>query len=397
MFHQRSTLIKRLADIRCSVQIPSVTAQSDLDVFSICPTVTGDITISGTMTAATIPSSVQAIEGTVVVVNNTRIASIRAETLVNITGAGFSNLSSLTSLDMPALKLVGDPQTQDGGLFFWELPSLPKIYLPNLTELAWLDVWRSAPYPFHGLPVDFPSLENIWASALFDGVVSVEIPSLMTAGLGARFNQNALSFWDIKDFNYLSVPSLVSVAGLEVGDSASLTSLSFPKLTTINGPFTITNNSALLTLAGFPLLKTSGTINITGSFSTVSLPSLNGVFGDVYIRSSNGSFQCPIPQLMSDVVQGGYSFTCGNITSGFGGNTDNQSNHAGEIVGGIFLLILLAAIYGCCRHNGHRRATEHRRRDSPLDHANRVFDKVHHGIVRGSQRGVNRILNELSS
>ena len=309
----KHTLIKPAAS-ECSVQIQSVTAQSDLDVFNNCRTVTGGITIRDTtMTAITIPSSVQAIEGPLYVENNTRIASIQAESLVNITGETvFGNLSSLTTFDMPALKFVGDPQTEYGGIDFWELPMLETLSLPNLTEIAWLNVISSDPSGI--LNVEFPALAVSWAGALFQGITSLEIPSLRTVGLGT-YTQGPLSFWDIQKFNSLSAPSLAEVGGLEVGSCPGLTSLSFPNLTFINGSLFISNDSGILDVAGFPLLKTVGTINITGLFTGASFPNLNQVNGDVYIQSSSGEFQCPIPGLESDVVGEGNTFSCGSISS----------------------------------------------------------------------------------
>jgi len=353
----------------------TVTKQSDLDVFSNCSTVTGSITIGDTTeTAISIPSNVQVIEGTLDIENNT-VASIEAEGLINITaGAEFVNLSSLTTLNMPALTFIGSPQAVYG-LDFVDLPVLYNLSLPNLTEVGWLYIISIN--PSERFDVELPTLGICWAEAVFQGITSLDISSL-------TYTLGPLSFWNIQELDSLLAPSLTNVGGLLVGNSDGLTSLSFPSLAIINGSFNITNDLALLDIpSGFPLLNTVGSMNLTGPFTTVSLPSLNQVNGDVYIQSSSSEFVCPIPQLKSDVINHGYTFYCGSISSSGNADTGNTSNTAGGIVGGIFLLILVAIIYSCCCRRNSQGRTNEVHNTGPLEHVNRALDRVEGGVIRG--------------
>jgi hypothetical protein len=389
-FFTRLLLIGAPVNI-CTVQVISVSEQSELDVFSNCPTVTGDITISDTtMAAVTIPSGVQAIEGSVYIENNTSIDSIRAQSLVNITGEiAIGNLTSLTAFDMPALMFVGDTQTEYGGLDFWGLPMLQNLSLPSLTEIGWIIVISDD--PSESLYVELPELTVSWAGAFFQGVASLDISSLTTVGPGTH-NNDAIIFSGIQNFATLSAPSLTNVTSLEVVGSPGLTSLSFPYLTSISGSLTITNNPGLLDIVGFPALQTVGKIEITGSFTSVSFPNLDEINGDVIIQSSSNEFVCPISGFESEVVSQGYTFSCGSISgSPSSENTANKSNDAGEIVGGIFLLILIAIIYGCCCRGKGQRGASRGRNATPVNRINRGLDEVY-GL---SWRGFGWMTNEM--
>lgn len=178
-----------------------------------------------------------------------------------------------------------------------------------------------------------------------------------------------------------------------MGDSPSLTSLSFPNFITCNGDFVIANNSALLNVSGFPLLQTTLYVNMTGAFTTVALPSLNNVTGDVHIHSSFNDFQCPIPQAESVVVNQGYSFVCASISSSASASSantgQNSGNTAGGIVGGIFLLILIGIIWvSCGKKHTHRRYREEHH-PTPVDHGNRILGESVNQMDSGMFKAMN--------
>lgn len=59
-----------------------------------------------------------------------------------------------------------------------------------------------------------------------------------------------------------------------------------PLLKTVSGGFTIANNTVLSTIDGFPSLKTTGAITISGKLSSVALPALGDCQGTFNLESS---------------------------------------------------------------------------------------------------------------
>ena len=98
-------------------------------------------------------------------------------------------------------------------------------------------------------------------------------------------------------------------AGFVIVDYPTLSSLSFPDLTTVGLDFIIARNPELTTIE-FPALKSvSGNVDITGNFQTLNLPSLSFVGGSFNLKTSSASFICP--QFLNVSIHGPYSCSVG--------------------------------------------------------------------------------------
>ncbi|KAF8859239.1 hypothetical protein BDZ45DRAFT_742477 [Acephala macrosclerotiorum] len=94
--------------------------------------------------------------------------------------------------------------------------------------------------------------------------------------------------------------SSTTSAGIQISNS-SINAFSAPALAVIAGDFVISNNN-LLTNLSLPLLTsingnfilwyTFGTINLSGDFSSVTLPDLRSILGGFHVNSSNTALDC---------------------------------------------------------------------------------------------------------
>jgi len=82
--------------------------------------------------------------------------------------------------------------------------------------------------------------------------------------------------------------------GLVISDYQTLTSLSFPNLTTIGSNFVLHGNPSVSNVNGFNSLNAvSGNVDITGNFATLDFPSLAVVNGSFNVQSTASNFTCP--------------------------------------------------------------------------------------------------------
>lgn len=117
--------------------------------------------------------------------------------------------------------------------------------------------------------------------------------------------------------------SSLSNLGMVITHYPVLTSIEFPNLTTIGSNFVLTENPKLQIINGInAVAEISGNLKIIGNFSTLQLPKLATIGGDVDIESSAADFVCPIPALKGEVSAQGHSFVC----TGQGKQATNQTN-----------------------------------------------------------------------
>ena len=102
---------------------------------------------------------------------------------------------------------------------------------------------------------------------------------------------------------------------LSILNNALVSNVNFPSLTSIAGNLEFANNPDINSIDGFgQLASVGGNVDLTGTFSSVSLPNLNNVGGGVNIQSSNAGFACPIGADRTNGVIKGNGFVCaGNI------------------------------------------------------------------------------------
>lgn len=134
------------------------------------------------------------------------------------------------------------------------------------------------------LSASFPNLEFAF-NMTFRNCSEVLLPSLAAVNGSLGFYSNY--------FKSFSARNLTTTGqSLVFDDNPSLTTISLPKLTTINGGYQIADNSELKIVNGFKNLKTvAGAIDFSGNFTQVSLPALTDVRGGFNMQTS-GTLDC---------------------------------------------------------------------------------------------------------
>ena len=105
--------------------------------------------------------------------------------------------------------------------------------------------------------------------------------------------------------------SAVSRSGMVISDYSVLKSLYFPSLRTIGSNFVLTGNPDLRNINGFDsIAEINGNLTIIGNFTSLYLPSLIAVGGNVDIESSADGFVWPVMRLQSSVESHRGKFVC---------------------------------------------------------------------------------------
>lgn len=291
----------------------TISSQGDAGAIAGCTTFSGTIAVATGVTAPLSLDGIQTITGDLIVENVIGLPSFEAGNLASIEGTfSLINMTLLTSLSMPQLSIVNTiewitlPRLQSlsfnkgvtnatavnifdsalGSLSGLNLESVSEMTISNNGQLTEVDlpitsINTGLAIEFNGqtMDVSFPNLENAF-NLTFRNVSSLSMP-----GLG-QVNQS-VGFYGCT-FDNISLPNLTSVGGsiTFVGNN-DVTNITMPELTSITGALFLSANPMLDTVNGFPLLKTiEGAIDMSGNFSSVSLPALSFVQGAVNIQST---------------------------------------------------------------------------------------------------------------
>lgn len=272
----------------------TINSQTDADSLQSCTKYSGDITISSSASGTIALNGVKQITGDLKCNNATQLSSITSDQL-NAIGGTFSlqeltilsnlQFDSLTSVDQ--IYWVGLPALQ--GLNFAQgiqqatnvLISNTQLYTSSGIELQTVGILNINNNPYlstvnvnnlvnvtnqllfsanaMNLQVSFPNLEAA-ANMTFRNVSTLDMPSLSTVAGDMGFYSDS--------FTSFSAPNLTTTGGtLAFADCPQLSKLSFPSLTQIGGGFLLGNNTDLLAISGFPLLKVViGAIDFAGTF-----------------------------------------------------------------------------------------------------------------------------------
>jgi hypothetical protein len=258
-----------------------------------CKTFTGSIAIANETTDAISFDGVKQLDGDLIAIGATKLPSLGGGTLTAIKGTlRLTSLTIMSNLAFPLLTKVGAIEwttlnalqqlgftseiSEADSIFITDtaLTSLDGINLDSvgnfeITNNAFLrtistqvgEIRTALTINNNGpnLKLQFPNL--VWANNMtVRNVSSFEIPSLKsvnaTFGVYTSYMESIMA------------PNLTKVGGdvAFVGD-AKLTNISIPLLESIGGGLLIANNTALLAIDGFPKLKTTGAINISGNFT----------------------------------------------------------------------------------------------------------------------------------
>lgn len=119
---------------------------------------------------------------------------------------------------------------------------------------------------------------------------------------------------------------------LTVTDNKQLQNLSVPEIQILGGALSLGNNTQLSHVDLPKLQQVDGTVDITGSFEKIDLPSLVDVRGGFNVQTSSNTFSCEDVNKLKGGVTKGHEFTCKsnvpNPKSGIATNNGTRSDSA---------------------------------------------------------------------
>lgn len=337
----------------------NIQSQGDADALASCTTVKGDIVISKEVQSGLTFNGIEQITGSLTAVGAANVTSLSAPLLASIGDAfELNGILQLTALSMPTLTDVGsinfialpklqsldftkgvskvdtDVSIQNTGLFTLSgiaLKSVRNFDLTSNNDLATVNVANiknvtglltfAANSP--KLNIEFANLVGAQNMTVHNAS-QLLVPSLalLTGQLGLFGNS----------FSSFSAPNLTQTGDLVFDDNGSMTNISLPQLTKINGGFQIARNDALKAIDGVPKLQSIiGALDWTGNFNNVSLPSLKEIEGGFNMQST-GHVPCStFDNLKGGVIRGSYkcSSESSNPTT-IGGSSGSNSTSTGS-------------------------------------------------------------------
>ena len=284
-----------------------------------CPTFQGSIAIATDAPGTVDFGMMGSVDGDFVADTAENVQTLSANSIANITGTfKMNNMSQLYTLNMNNLRGVG--QANQGGINWQGLPLLQTLNFGNgLDSAAALNIQNTQIQDLSAVNVkqaamvfvaNNPALSAInWAT---QNCTNLTIAGNGLSSNGANITLNSLvgvSSLTVRNASSLSLPNLEQCNGLFAVESGGLQSLNLPKLTESGGisvanspQLTTVNMSALQTctrglklinndhLSGalnFTMLKQlRGDLNITGAFTSVSMPVINTIQGTSYLWST---------------------------------------------------------------------------------------------------------------
>lgn len=373
-----------LADNCGSGKTITIKSQSDLDGYSSCKTIDGDVELDPSFGGTITINGVQRIKGALTSNGGDNITDISAPELTTIDDAlHLEGTVRLSNLNLPQLTEVGsinlqavpelqhlgfdkgvtkanDVQIVNTGLTSLDgisLNAVSKLVVTDNTDLEKVDVnnLKNATNlinfagNYKDLEILLPNLAS-GSNLTIRNVSSVSLPSLKKL-------EGQLGFWGNK-FSSLSAPNLTETGDLVFEDNSNLNNLSLPALETVNGGFLITRNDKLSSIS-FPKLATvTGAIDFSGAFDKATLPALKSVKGGFNMQSS-GNFSCEkFNDWKDNTIHGKYKCeseakdpatadgSSGSGTSGSGSSSDDDKDGAAVLTAANLPIMGAAAIFG---------------------------------------------------
>lgn len=316
----------------------TATAQSDLDKYSGCSTLVGNLTISGVLGSGAL-ANVKKFDGSLRIFNATDLNTFSADSIEEITGSlELQSLTVLTTASFGALEKVGTISLitlPAISTFATNLKSASNILISD-TSLESIDgfsalktvdsfninnnryltsvkaslstVSNALELGFNGQNTALSFDELIWANNItLSSVANVSFANLQNVNASLGFINNT--------FSSLTVDQLKSVGQtFTISSNDDLDSVSFKNLTSIGGGFVIANNTNLKTIDTFSEVTTiGGALNVIGNFSTLDLSSLKSVRGVADVETSASNFSCDaLKKLQNKGAIQGDKFVCKN-------------------------------------------------------------------------------------
>lgn len=346
----------------CSIKSGStVTAQAQLDQYSGCQSLVGDLNIGGdSLTGSASLANVEEIDGSLNVVNATQLVSFAADKLSSISGslsmkqltllqsASFGSLQEVDTIQfitLPAissiatnLKSLSSLEISDTNLEsidgFNNLETVTDFNVNNNKNLAKIDsklksVSDSLQVGYNGDEADVKFDNLVWANNItLRDVSSASFAKLTKVNQSLGFINNSIESLNL---------SVGTVGGtLTVVSNDDLTDLDFSNLTSVAGGVVVANNSKLSNIDGLSKLQTiGGALTVIGNFSVLDLDSLKSVKGGADVETKSSNYTCDsLKKLQKNNAIQGDAFVCKNgatstsikLSSASGSETASESS-----------------------------------------------------------------------
>lgn len=320
---------------RCPNQ-QKVTVESDDDVEKLfdqsCDDFSGDIVLGQNVKSPSFPY-LRRIDGDFTVNNAVDMVSLSAPKLSVVSGQFMlKECTTLREIDTPQLSEVGSLKLQT-------LPALVKLGM-NITKAGNVLITDTTLTSLEGLnvvEVDNYSVDNNRFLKLMILALERAMESITISSNGKNLR---VTFTDLVSANNISIrdATLVTMPALEMVNSSAtffnygsssiafpllnevggsfsfakcpqLSKISSPKLKEVGGTFLLANNTNLAAVEGFPkLTKVGGSVDFSGKFKKVTLPSLDDVRGSFNLQTTE-KLDCDAFDKLrdNDVVKGEYT------------------------------------------------------------------------------------------
>lgn len=321
----------------CSIgSTATATAQTDLDAFASCKTITGNLTVTGELGSAAI-ANVQKIDGSLIIKNATQLVSFAADSISEITGsleltdltilttASFGSLEKVDTINLitlPAISTFNSKLSSADNIYISDttlesidgFSVLNKVNSFNINNNLYLTsiqssletVSDSLSFQFNGDNTTIALDNLIWANNItLSDVASASFKSLQAVNASLGFLNNSLE--SIKLNNLSTVGQTFTITYND-----DLTTLEFDELTKVGGGLVVANNTALAKIDAFSKLQTiGGALNVIGKFGTLDLSSLKSVRGAADVETTSSNFSCsPLKTLQKKGAIQGDEFVC---------------------------------------------------------------------------------------
>ena len=231
------------------------------------------------------------------------LAAIGGSYTLSTSLTGDGNMGALTSVSFPALASVNGSFTLSVGV---SINSLATASFPALASIGGAFSFLGSNGRANYLTTaSFPALASIGGAFTFMGSIS-QVNSLTTASFPAL----------------ASIGSTFNISNAITAQALSLTTLSFPALVSVSGPIVITQSplNALTTLS-FPVLASINGFTFTGgvgganinSLTTISFPALVSSASNITINGGSGN---TLNSLTTVLLGSGLKHLNGNFDSG---------------------------------------------------------------------------------
>lgn len=341
----------------CSISSSATaTAQADLDQYSGCETLVGNLTISGSLGSAAL-ASVKELQGSLTIFNATSLSSFSADSLETITdslvlqqltiltSASFGSLEQVDTIEfitLPAistfttnLKSANIIYVSDTALesvnAFASLQEVSSFNINNNKDLTNLEsaletVSEALEFTSNGNDANVTFDNLVWANNItLRDVSSASFSSLQAVNASLGFINNTIST--------LNMSLLASVGGsFSIVSNDDLTNVQCSNLTTVGGGFVIANNTDLTQITGFSKLSSvGGAFVVTGNYTQLDVSSLKSVKGGADVETTSGNFSCDaLKSLQSKGGIQGDSFVCKNGASSTSIKLSSASSTSGS-------------------------------------------------------------------